>query len=105
MTNEEKKELLNLLLQISYGFDAYEEEMEDARFWRPWSAMQEYLLYREPAAAELTAEQVEGFRESIAEMHAIYADENRISWSDADDIARDVAYDLEGIIGGAEEVA
>ena len=39
-----KKKLLNLLQQISYAFEDFQETLEsDSGFWRAWSEMQEAL--------------------------------------------------------------
>ena len=44
MNNEIKKKLLDLLQEISYGFEKYEEELEDdGDFWEPWSKMHKYI--------------------------------------------------------------
>lgn len=44
MNNETKKKLLDLLQEISYGFEKYEEELEDdGDFWEPWSKMHEFI--------------------------------------------------------------
>lgn len=40
-----------------------------------------------------------GFKQSIKEMHEIYCDESREDWFDADDMAKDIAYELEGFLG------
>ena len=37
------QKLLDLLQDISYGFDEYVENEFDTCFWGPWSQMQEYL--------------------------------------------------------------
>lgn len=39
-----KKELLNLLQEISYAFDEYAENIEDdSSFWKAWSKMHKYI--------------------------------------------------------------
>lgn len=45
MTEELKKKLLNMLQDISYGFDAYQDGSDECgdEFWGAWSAMQEYI--------------------------------------------------------------
>ena len=44
MDRETKKKLLELLLNISYGFEKYEESLEgDSLFWEPWSEMHKYI--------------------------------------------------------------
>lgn len=45
MTEELKKKLLDMLQDVSYGFDAYQEgsDEEGNGFWGAWSCMQEYI--------------------------------------------------------------
>ena len=45
MTEELKKELLDMLQDISYGFDAYQvgEDEDGDQFWGAWSCMQGYI--------------------------------------------------------------
>lgn len=45
MTKETKEHLLNLLQDISYGFDAYQDDIENEgyEFWGAWSAMHQYI--------------------------------------------------------------
>ena len=38
-------------------------------------------------------------KQSIHEMHEIYCDEDRENWFDADDMAKDIAYELEEYFG------
>ena len=57
------------------------------------------LVGLDDGGVTLSGKQVAGFKGSIDEMHAIYLDENRIDWYDADDMAKDIAYELGDIIG------
>ena len=44
MDKEIKKKLLDLLQDISYGFEKYEEVLEDdGDFWEPWSKMHKFI--------------------------------------------------------------
>ena len=44
MDRKTKKELLDLLQNISYGFDEFTETLEDdSAFWQAWSEMQKYI--------------------------------------------------------------
>ena len=44
MSKKEKKKMLDMLQEVSYGFEKYAEELEDeADFWEPWSEMQKYI--------------------------------------------------------------
>ena len=47
---------------------------------------------------ELTDEQVAWFRKSIDLMNEIYSDESRVDWWDADDVARNIADELDSVL-------
>lgn len=49
----------------------------------------------EPPCARIPAEDAAVFRSRIDEMKAIYADEGRSDWFDADDMAREIAEALD----------
>ena len=51
----------------------------------------------------LTDEQVEWFRESIDLMNSIYGDESRMDWFDGDDVAKNIADELDAILLQAAE--
>lgn len=55
--------------------------------------------FRPARGAALTPAQAEWFRDRIAEMRDVFADETRTDWYDADDIARDIAEELARILG------
>ena len=46
----------------------------------------------------LTDEQVDWFRKSIDMMNEIYSDESRMDWFDGDDIAKNIADELDYIL-------
>lgn len=45
MTEELKNKLLDMLQDISYGFDSYQDgsDEEGNEFWGAWSSMQDYI--------------------------------------------------------------
>ena len=44
MSKETKKNLLDLLQNISYGFDEFTSDLEDdSLFWESWSEMHKYI--------------------------------------------------------------
>lgn len=54
---------------------------------------------RELPGAFIPEHNAKCFKQSINEMHEIYCDEDREDWFDADDMAKDIAYELEEYLG------
>lgn len=70
-----------------YAREAYIDDSED-----------KWCIFEVPGAF-IHEHNAKGFKQSIHEMHEIYCDEDREDWFDADDMAKDIAYELEGFLG------